>query len=502
MKTIVVIDIGSNSIRLILVRMGAHGSYKIINDIKESVRLEEGMGADQVIQETKLDHAIRTLRMFQNVIEANEPEEVYVVATEAVRAASNQTQFLERVKQETGLAVRVLTGEEEAYYDYLGVISTIDVSDALVIDIGGGSTELIWIEDRKMRERRSLPFGSISLSHRFQLENTITTSQENAIRAFLAETFSQIPWVVERKHKILVGVGGTMRALGKMDRKRKNYPLDTAHDYRMNAEDLHEIFDMVADKNLVQRREINGLSRDRADIIVGASAVADVLASVSGAEEVYISGAGLREGFVFSHLIQGGCPIIDVLDNSISNNMAHYGLNRKHAAHVYRNCWSLFEQLAPVHGLGSGYEKILKTAAMLHDCGINLRYYGHDKFSFFLVVNSEIFGLTHRETVLAAYVMAAFNKEKYKPDLSLYKGLVHKQDESMIFKLGILLRISRSLDRSMNGIIERIDCDVQKDAVILKVTARDNPEFEIREAIKWNTSFKRIFKKNLYIVQV
>lgn len=499
-KTMVVIDIGSNSMRLVLGRIGPGKAFKIINDIKESVRLEEGMGKESAISSEKMDHAARTLKMFKHVIEATNPDEVIAVATEAVRRASNGGEFIRRLKDQTGIDVRILSGEEEAYYDYLGVVNSLDYRSGLIMDIGGGSTELVWVEDRDIRERVSLPFGAINLTQRFGLSDHIDQQKENGVRQYINETYKNVPWLKKVKHKRIIGVGGTMRNLGKIDRKRKNYPLDLAHNYRMSAGDLTELYDIVASRSLVQRREINGLSRDRTDIIVGATCAVQMLAKTVSAQELIISGSGLREGLIYHYLMQNGHAIDDVLDYSIENNIDNYGLYRNHAEHVYRNASTLFEQMASLHQLEKSYLPVLKTAAMLHDCGITLKYYGHDKHSFYMTIHSEINGLSHRELVLAAYVMAAFGKEKDRPDFVRFRGLLNKTDEEAVMKLGILLRIARSLDRSMNGIIEGVHCEVQKDAVIIKTTARDNPEFEIREGLKWSSSFKRIYKKNLYIV--
>ncbi len=499
MKRIVIIDVGSNSIRLVLVRIGENGNYKIIHDLKESVRLEKDMGEEQTIKPDRIAKAVKTMQMFRNLCEALHPEEVITVATEAVRRAVNQQEFLEKIKEETGFRVRVLSGEEEAHYDYLGITNSMDIENGLMMDLGGGSTELIRMEKGEAKNAISLPFGSINISQQYQLHDAVQDEQMSAMYLMLANTFRSVPWLADQKYPILVGVGGTFRNLGKIDRRRKSYPLELSHNYRMQANDIFAIHNEVSGRNLKQRRSIKGLSRDRADIFVGATAVISQLVEFCGIEEVAISGYGLREGIIFDYISRNHRAEDNVLDYSISNNLLNYELDEKHAQTIWQVTASLCRQLGEIGNFYGNLDRVIKTACMLHDAGIAINFYQQNEHLIYTLLNSEINGLSHREIVMSAY-MAAYHCNNHSPLMPHYRDLLNEDDVRAIRGMGVLLRIARSLDRSMSGLIKDVNCDIRGDKVIIKTIASGNIELEIADSLRYCEDFKKVFHKDLFIM--
>ena len=221
MKNIGIIDIGSNSFRLVTAQIDQNRSYKILDELKETVRLGEDLEKTMTLKESRIKVAIKTLKMFKHLCNAFSVEEIIAVATAAVRKAKNQKEFLERVKNEVDIDVRVLAGQEESFYNYWGVVNSIDIADGLIMDIGGGSIELVLMKDRKAIEKESLPFGALDLTERFGLKDRVSNKLEENLREFLYEQFSELSWLKDVDSLPLVGVGGTMRNIGKIDRKKK-----------------------------------------------------------------------------------------------------------------------------------------------------------------------------------------------------------------------------------------------------------------------------------------
>jgi exopolyphosphatase/guanosine-5'-triphosphate,3'-diphosphate pyrophosphatase len=499
LKRIVIIDVGSNSIRLVLVRIGDNGNYKIIHDLKESVRLEKDMGEEQTIKPDRIAKAVKTMLMFRNLCDELHPEEVITVATEAVRRAVNQQEFLDKIQNETGFTIRVLSGEEEAHYDYLGIISSMDIDNGLMMDLGGGSTELIRLEKGEAINAISLPFGSINISQQYQLHDMVQDEQITALNSMLLKTFKSVPWLADQKKSVLVGVGGTFRNLGKIDRRRKSYPLELSHNYHMHTYDVFEIHKEVSSLTLKQRRAIKGLSRDRADIFVGATAVISQLVEFCGIEEVVISGYGLREGIIYDYLSRNHKPQSNVLDYSIRNNLLNYDLDQNHALTIWKVTASLCTQLEEIGNFDESHHRIIKTACMLHDAGIAINYYQQKEHLIYTLLNSEINGLAHREIVMSAYI-AAFHRNNHRPLLPHYKALLNEDDVQSIREIGVLLRIARSLDRSMSGLIKNVICDIGGDRVIIKTVASGNIDLEICDALRYCDDFKKTFRKELFIL--
>ncbi len=499
MKNIGIIDMGSNSMRLVVVEIEKARSYKIMEETKEYVRLGMNMSNKGELHPQRMQKAIDTLAYFKNIALAWEVEELIIVATEAVRRASNQQEFLERVKRELDMDIRVLRGAEEAYYDYAGAVNSMDLSDALIMDIGGASTELIWVNNKKMKECISLPFGAINLTAMFELESKLDKETEKKLFKFLTECFSKIPWLAGVKKLPLIGIGGTIRNIAKISRKKKDYPLELSHNYLMEAHEVAEIFDMAKEEDADDRKKIKGLSKDRADIFVGATAAVAALIEFCSIPEVHVSGSGLREGLIYEYLLGKENQVEDVLDFSIRNNITNFRLKEAHAARVFEFAESLYTQLSPLHNIPQNSYKILKTASMLSEIGTNINFYHRQNHAFYILLNSPINGLSHKELLMAAYVNIASEKEAVNIEDSGYEKLLDKEDLETILKLGLMVKLAKALDSGMNGNILEVQCSIGEDAVVIGLKAKGQTTLEGVKLSKLAPFFQRVLKKPLLL---
>jgi len=497
-----VIDLGSNSVRLMLMRIYPNGSFKLIDEIKEGVRLSEGMSKDGLLQPKAIHRTIEIIRLFTKLCKTNEIEKIIAVATAAVRAAANQQEFLEQLYHETGISFQVLSGEEEAYYVYQGVVNSLETEDGIIVDIGGGSTEIIKIKDRQLIHSISLPFGAVNLTEKFLSKDKNNSSQLEKMECFLQDTLNKIPWLAKEKNIQLIGLGGTIRNLAKIDRRRKNYPLEITHNYRLWGEELSEIYQQVKGMSLEQRKKVPGLSRDRADIIIAGFAIINSISQFTKVREIVVSGNGLREGIFYNYLLskRDAVMVDDVLTHSIENFMRFYGIREHHANHVCKLLMSMFDQLQDLHSLGPEERKILWVSSLIHDCGIAINYYNHSRHTFYLLTNSRLNGLSHRELVMCAFICVLHSQDDLKKKcLAQYKDLLAEEDYERIYKLGVLLRICTGLDRSTTGIVEGVECHIGDNCLEIKTIASSNADLEICQANRSAALFKKIYHKNLII---
>lgn len=497
-----IIDLGSNSVRLILMRIYPNGSFKLIDEIKESVRLSQGMDQDGNLRTETIKRTIETIRFFTKLCNTNGIEKIIAVATAAVRQATNQQEFLVQLYRETGVNFQVLTGEEEAYYVYQGVVNSLETKDGIIVDIGGGSTEVIKIKDRQLVHSVSLPFGAVSLTEKFLARDKINQNQLEKLQCFLRKSFSQIPWLAGEKNVHLIGIGGTIRNLAKIDRRKRNYPLEITHNYRLAPQSLSAIYEEVRMMNLEQRKKVPGLSKDRADIIVAGFAIVNALSLYVKAKEIVISGNGLREGIFYNYLLTKKNTIMvdDVLAHSLENFMRFYDIREHHAIHVSKLVLTLFDQLEEVHALGPEERKILWVSSLIHDCGIAINYYNHSRHTFYLLTNSRLNGLSHRELVMCAFICVLHSQEDLKKRcLARYELLLSEKDYGVIYKLGVLLRICTSLDRSTTGTVKDVHCLIGDSQIEIKTIANNNADLEIHEASRSADYFKKVYGKKLII---
>lgn len=507
MKKLAIMDIGSNSIKMILVDYREDKSFRIIDELKETVRLGEGMHKNSYLKEDRIQKAIQTLTLFKNLCDAVEVDEIIAVATAAVREADNQQKFLDRVYKQTGLEIRVLTGKEEAYYDYRGVSNSFDQKSALIMDVGGGSVELVLMEDRMVKESISLPFGALTITEEFDLYDE--NKNDKNLKKYLKEEFSQLDWLHDLNELPLIGVGGTIRNIAKIWQRKNNYSLERLHFYNLRAKNVNSVYKEVSKKSIEERKNISGLSSKRADIFIGASALVNYLMDFTGIDDLIISGKGIREGLVYDFLLDDKLPVSDVLDYSIRNLLHNFDLNEKHAAKVNELSKSILYQLESefsfkFENYPDRINRIIKTATLLHDIGTNINYYDHHEHSFYVILNADLYGLTHRELLLAAYITAShrhskYSLHKYNLNRKSFKDIIDRKgnDKELIRKSGIVLEIAESLDLNRKGLAERVELEIEAKYILFKIYSKHDLRLEIEDAEEAASGFDSLFNKEL-----
>ena len=504
MEKIGIVDLGSNSARLVVVNLFADGYFMVADELKESVRLGHDMDRDGFLKPQRIAETIKTLKMFKRLCDAHKVSRIIAVGTAAVRRAKNQRSFLDEIQATCGMKINVLSPEEEATLVYRGVINSMDIPRGIILEIGGGSTKIVYYNRRNILNYEVLPVGAVTLTDLFYEEGVKPEDSAARIEEFFTEQLKQIPWLKEMEPDVqMIGVGGSFRNLYKINKLVRKYPLDTVHNYSFAVEDFNSIYEMVRVLDVEKRKRIRGLSPERADIMPAAMAIVKAFVDYVHIESFVVGGSGLREGIMFNQAIPMTVerPISDVLSYSLNTLVKYYECDEKHVEHVVHLSIQLFKQLRVLHKFPRQYLKVLKIAASLHDCGMRVKYYNHQKHSWYMILNSAIYGATHREIVLAAFVAGCHRKEDINAaDWAKFRDIVTEEDLDVVKKLGVLLRIAESLDRSRAGVIAGINCDVLGDSVIMKTEATGEATLEIRNAMAANGEFKRSFRKNLEIL--
>lgn len=504
-RKIGIIDLGSNSVRLVVVQIGEGGSYHQVEDIKESVRLAESLVDGSALSPRAMRHAVDIIRLFVSLCRELNVERVIPIATAATRSAPNRQEFLKMLKDETGLSFRVLTGAEEAYYGYLGVVNTMHIDSGISIDVGGGSTEIVRFHQRRLINDGNFPLGTINLTARFGCEQPMTDHQLDELITFLREKYAAFPWLKAAKENVLVGMGGTVRSLSRIHRRRIRYMPDRTHGYVMTRQDVWEVLRDLSKASVDERRKVPGLSADRADIIVAGISLVYALMLEADLEYLVTCGAGLRDGLLFEYLFpKEGDPLVpSVLMYSIDNVIHYYGIKEAHARHVSNLALSLFDQLRSVHGYGTFERRILLVSALLSDAGIIINFSDHEKHTLYLLTHGRLNGLDHRELVIAAFVVASHYRDFVQEEIKEYTkphGPLHPDDVEIVERLGVLLRIARSLDRCAVKAVSFVHCEVSEEKVVVKAQTRKGAELELHDAMRAAGDFERLFGRKLQIV--
>lgn len=476
-----IIDLGSNTARLVVFRAIFGHTYRVEDEIREVVRLRQGM-TERGLSDEAVARALFTLRLFKRFCDSSQVETVIASATSAVRDAPNGSLFVEQVQREIGLTLRILDGEQEAYYDTLGALNEVPVTKGYVLDIGGGSAQAVKVRDKRFQRGASVQLGALALTERFVDNDPIKTPEFEAIQTEIEYQLDSIPWLNKKNHKpdrILIGLGGTIRNLAKLESARQNYPLNTLHGFRLSLESVNESIRLFRELPLSERQDLPGLNSDRADIILPGAMVLQAVMSRLKVDALTVSRNGLREGLFFEqfwyHL---SYPVVDdVRRFSVLNMARNYNYQKSHARHVKYLAGRLFDQLAPLHNYGPIERELLDAAALLHDLGSIISYYEHHKHSQTLIINSGLPGFSPREIAIVA-LLARYHR-RGKPNTSNYEQLLEAEDKSLLRQLAAILRLAEYLERGRNAKIDDVTVSWNEDTLRLTLIADEYPGVEL-----------------------
>ena len=504
MEKIAIIDIGSNMARLVIANILEGGYFVVIDELKEPVRLAQDMEIDGFLRPLRIQQMIKTLNTFKCLYESHGVSKVFAYGTAAVRRAKNQKNFVEEVLSNCGIKLTVLSQEEEASLVYTGVINSMDVPKGLIIDIGGGSTKIIYYNRRTLIAQDTLPFGAVTLTEKFQNASKDPMHRTELMEKYVGEEMSKLEWFDMIDEDVrFIGVGGSLRNLGKISRRCKRYPLDMAHNYKLPFEEFDNIYQKIRVLDIDKAARIKGLSSARADIFPAALAILNTLRKRLNFEEITISGAGFREGALFRYSVPmvAEKPIGDVLGHSIYTMLTHFNMNIPHSEHVFDLSLQLYRQLKVLHKLPRSYIKVLRVAAQLHDIGSSFKFYDHPKHSFYLILNSNMYGIPQEDLVIAAIAAGMHSRTQLEGmEVEQYLNMLNEEQIDASKKLGVIVRIAEAFDRSMGRVIKGISCDILGDSVIIKTESVSDCALEIKDAMTAIYDFRRAFRKNLEIL--
>ncbi|MFB9769571.1 Ppx/GppA family phosphatase [Lactiplantibacillus modestisalitolerans] len=305
MRNLAIVDLGSNSARMAVSRLYANGHVEELKRVKEDTRLSEGMGPEHTLQPAAINRTIKALINFRRLYERMPDTDVIGITTAAVRMASNQAAFLKQVKQAIGLDLRVLSGDDEAYYDYLGVANSLVIKNCLILDTGGASCELILVKNGVKQHLISVPFGAVTLSEQFGLNDLVPSVNLFRAQMFLRDRLADIWWLSEASHCPIVLLGGANRTLARINRRRqKKLKVEDIHGYRLKTETVYHTFLDFLARSKRGRQDISGMEYARADIIVGGMLPLVTLLQMLDSDRVIFSESGVREGIISEYLQQ------------------------------------------------------------------------------------------------------------------------------------------------------------------------------------------------------
>jgi exopolyphosphatase/guanosine-5'-triphosphate,3'-diphosphate pyrophosphatase len=438
-----VIDIGSNSGRMVVFRFRDGGHLDILEDARAPLRLARSLREGDRLGSEAIERTLEALQDFRAVALGAGAHRTLAVATAAVRDAEDGEELLRRAREEVGVDLRLIAGDREAVFGFLGAVHDLPVSDGIVMDIGGGSMELTRFASRRPQESWTLPLGSLRLSDRYLTSDPPTDKQRRILHRDAVSILrdAKIPEIGRGEE--LVGVGGTIRNLAKVDRRRIDYPLPLLHGYRIDAERLRELTSSLAGRAMAPRRKTPGLNADRADTIVGGAQAILAVIEVVGAREVLVSSRGLREGIALDELSDGLPSPMRVRSASITNLAGRFATwDRRAASRRAEIAERVFAQVEPE--AREDIREMLGHAATIVDVGRAIDYYDRFEHAAILIAAADLGGFSHHGLgVLSAILRQADEDGRLGP----FRGLLDEEDREPVIRAAAVLFLADEMNR-------------------------------------------------------
>jgi exopolyphosphatase / guanosine-5'-triphosphate,3'-diphosphate pyrophosphatase len=512
-QNLAAIDVGSNSFHLIVVQVKNDGNFEIIDSEREVIRLAEGSSGNiKHIKPVAIERALATLRNFKAIADSYNAK-VRAVATSAVREAYNRNEFIEEVFNKTGIEIEVINGYEEARLIYLGAMKAVPIYNkkALIIDVGGGSTEFLVGYKGKSNFAISLKLGAVRLTEKFFPDYELSNSRIKECRKWVEIEFFQVANTISKLgFSSCVGTSGTVTAAGMLiDSMRKGNSNNSfvPNNFEFTKKELDKVTEDILDKkHFEKRKKIFGLDAKRADILPAGMIILSTIFDLLHLDKMVISGYALREGIIIDSLQKMHTGSIkpdlsDIRTESIKQLAESCHYDHLHCKHIAKLSLEFFDQLKTLYNFGDEQREYLYAAAILHDVGYHISHTNHHHHSYYIIKNSELLGFNENEIGIIAHVARYHRKSHPKSRHEEFNELPERT-RNIIKQLAAILRVTDSFDRTHKQIIQSLKVKVNQNTIELNLECAKGavPDIELWNLERRKGLFEEVFNKKLKVV--
>jgi exopolyphosphatase/guanosine-5'-triphosphate,3'-diphosphate pyrophosphatase len=478
------IDVGTNSIRCIVVEAAANGGFRVLDDEKATVRLGQGLTASGTISSSAWERSREALLRMRKIADGLGAGWVEAVATSAVRRASNGMDFVEDMARTTGVRLRIVDGEEEAELAALSAWHHFDMHNSryALMDIGGGSVEVVTAAGDHIEEIYSLDLGAVVLTEEFVTGDPLPKADFDRLRLHVHGEIFDILGGERPGIQLVIGSGGTVTTIANMVMARRGERYGSLHGYEVLHSEIVHLLPILHRRTLKQRRALPGLSPERADIIVAGVVVVDQVLRALGANMLKINERGIREGLILRSLEKHG--LLPGRDegrdwrSSVVEFARSCHADLVHGEQVGRLAGVIFDALAGRFGLEARSRQLLEAAALLHDVGYFISYSKHHKHSYHLIRHAHLYDISPWEKEIIAN-LARYHRKALPKTKHANFGQLGPDDRALVGRLGGILRLADGLDRRRSNAVQNLDCTLSGGVLALGLTGEEDLSVEI-----------------------
>lgn len=485
-----VIDVGTNSIRLVVAEVESAATYRIVENLREQTRLGEGLHDSGRIGEAAMHRSLAALGTMKAIADGYGVDELRAIGTSAVREAENGGELVEEARARYGIEVEVIPADEEARLAFRSVKKHFPLDDAptAIVDIGGGSLEVVLVAGTVIDRVHSLPLGAVRLTEAYLRSDPVRAEEWKALRRRIKREIREQLGRPSFTAATMIGSGGTFTTLAAIIAAERNDESPTTHGYVLSRADLVHLVDRLREAPLRERRQIRGLSPERADIIVAGAAVVERLAHHFGAQRIVVNERGIRDGVLVEMIARRfpegtSVPLHENRLDWVRAFARKCHSNEPHFEQVAALAGMLFDDLREPLELDSSDRELLIAAAILHDIGYLISHAKHHLHSFHMITHSGLPGFSGREIEIVASVARYHRQSHPKKSHEAFARLA-PDDRRRVRLLSGLLRVADGLDRTHGQAVRKLRAEVDARRVRVTAVAESEPQVDVLDALR------------------
>ncbi len=503
MSLVGIVELNPYELKTAIADINNTNGFTLLDQTVDFVEITSDLTTDGLIKQNKTMFIVDCLNSFKAVCKAKGVERIYAYATAEFKEAKNQRSFVEEIYNLSSIRFEFLTADSELTYTYSASLTTLDIPKGLFIYINNTNTNLIYYNRRTILKKVTLPVGATTLANEFAEGGYNPQTLAKKFSEKFKEILDAEDWLKDIDPEVqFVGAGQSFINLARLSKRLNKYPFASEHNFRIDKSNFAKTYEFIQTLDIDKTKKLKGISSDRADALLAGLAIINVFMNLKDDASIAVSNKTPLNGIALSLEQQTSYekPLTDILGECLYKINTRHNNYNKNADNVVSLSLNIFKLLKILHRMPKTYIKVMRIAAALLDSGKRINYNNYLKYSFDVIRDSEINGATHREQILAAFVVANVNPDNFSmTEWVKYSSMFDEEDLDNVRKLAVMVKLASLLDRFERKKVLDLTCDILGDSVIFKTICEqgDNCDLEIREALKSRPDFRRVFNKHL-----
>lgn len=508
MDRIALLELNPNYVKMQIVEMEKNKSFEVVDEINTEIDIFKNFMPEGFIKPAQVKEVVGVTANYKRILDNQDITENICIASPLFGDAKNYNSFLGEIFTASTFRFEILTPESEISNLYTIAVNSSISPKAYLINIGDSSTEIQQYNRRLVANQIIIPYGKINLFDKFSSKNLSAEVCYDEMKDFIIKQFDKLEnddfiTSTDFEDYEVVGAGNIFRNLGNLSRRAKKYSLDVAQNYEMSLEDFNNVVKVVRPIDASSNTKMKGLTATDAKYLNSGLAIIDAFLTYYKKSKFSIIKYDVMDGILLKYVLPLTCekPFGDALGFSLLTLAEKYDKKPSNSSKIYELSLMLFKQFKVLHKLPRFYIKVLRIASYLINCGKLINFDSKEKGAFFIIQSSDLYNVSHKEIILAAFTALLTDADSYSPAQFIkYHDIFSEEELKPIRRLATIIKVAQALDVSRSGAVDDITCDILGDSMVVKLVTNKNVSLEIKHANDLSGEFKKYYGKYLTVM--